>query len=327
MPSDGSQGVSKRAGQKHAGHGLIRRQAIRRSAALFSLCCAALLAGCANQPQYRVASAGGIDPRYGVAPSPRVVQDGEPVPKGGGSNMVGKPYTIAGRTYYPSERAYSAVGLASWYGSDFHGRRTANGEIFDLGSVSAAHPTMPLPSYARVTNLRNARSMIVRVNDRGPYHGGRVMDVSQRVAELLDFRRNGTARVRVDYVGRASLAGSSDEKLVATLQTEGALASLHGDMSAEPAAIARREEPAPVRVASAEPQVPAASAEEPDNAPVRSAALGHAPLPPSRPFDLGTIPGAGTPIAAARPQVASLHATRAFQARLGDDDAPMPPRR
>ena len=153
-----------------------------------------------------------VDPRYGVAPSPRVVADGEEVPRGGGYYMVGKPYQIAGKTYYPSERSYSAVGLASWYGSDFHGRKTANGEVFDRASISAAHPTMPLPSYARVTNLRNHRSMIVRVNDRGPYHGGRVMDVSQRVAEALDFHRIGTARVKVDYVGHAALAGSDDDQ-------------------------------------------------------------------------------------------------------------------
>ncbi|PWB79359.1 MAG: septal ring lytic transglycosylase RlpA family lipoprotein, partial [Methylocystaceae bacterium] len=139
---------------------------LRKSLLLLGLCA---LAGCSSAPSpQRVASRGGVDPKYGVAPSPRVVADGEEVPRGGGSYLVGKPYQIAGKTYYPSERPYSAVGLASWYGSDFHGRKTANGEVFDRGSISAAHPTMPLPSYARVTNLRNSRSMIVRVNDRGP---------------------------------------------------------------------------------------------------------------------------------------------------------------
>ena len=153
---------------------------------LFAIGVAGLLTGCANQAQVRTVKSG-IDPRYGVSASPRVIADGQPVPKGGGTSMVGKPYTIGGRVYYPSERPYSAVGLASWYGSDFHGRRTANGEIFDRMSISAAHPTMPLPSYARVTNLRNNRSMIVRVNDRGPYHADRVMDVSEQVAEALEF--------------------------------------------------------------------------------------------------------------------------------------------
>src|ERR1700674_2171404 len=106
--------------------------------------------------------------KYGHA-SPRVIADGQPVPHGGGQYLVGHAYTIAGHTYYPSENdTYTAVGLASWYGDAFQGRRTANGEIYDKESVSAAHPTMPLPSYARVTNLENGHSIVVRVNDRGP---------------------------------------------------------------------------------------------------------------------------------------------------------------
>lgn len=160
-----------------------------------------------------------LDPKWGVAASPRVVEDGEPVPKGGGRYRVGKPYTVAGRTYVPEEDVnYKAEGLASWYGSDFHGRYTANGEIFDKESISAAHPTMPLPSYARVTNLRNKKSIIVRVNDRGPYVGNRVIDLSARVARLLEFHGHGVTRVKVEYVGRAPLAGSDDRKLVATLR-------------------------------------------------------------------------------------------------------------
>ena len=91
--------------------------------------------------------------------------------------------------------------MASWYGAAFHGRRTANGEIYDMASLSAAHPTMPLPSYARVTNLGNGYSVVVRVNDRGPYHAGRVTDVSSRVADILDMKAMGTARVKIDYVG------------------------------------------------------------------------------------------------------------------------------
>lgn len=160
-----------------------------------------------------------IDPKWGVAASPRVVEDGAPVPKGGGRYRVGKPYTIAGRTYVPQEDVnYKAEGLASWYGADFHGRYTANGEVFDKESISAAHPTMPLPSYARVTNLRNKKSIIVRVNDRGPYVGNRVIDLSARVARLLEFHGHGVTKVKVEYVGRAPLAGSDDRKLVATLR-------------------------------------------------------------------------------------------------------------
>lgn len=171
--------------------------------------------------------AGGIDKKYGVRASPRVIAEGQAVPKGGGRSLVGKPYVIAGRTYVPQHSPnYSAVGLASWYGSAFHGRLTANGEVFDRYSIAAAHPTMPLPSYARVTNLKNRKSMIVRVNDRGPYHANRVMDVSQTVAEALDFKRVGTANVRVEYVGRASLNGSDDNVLLASLRSDGLPAQL-----------------------------------------------------------------------------------------------------
>ena len=92
-------------------------------------------------------------------------------------------------------------------GEDFHGRQTANGEVFDLNGISAAHPTLPLPCYARVTNLSNGRSIIVRVNDRGPYHGNRIVDVSLRTSQLLGFQNNGTAWVRVEYVGRAPSGG------------------------------------------------------------------------------------------------------------------------
>ena len=201
--------------------------------------CALVLAGCAAQPVRTAAEGPGegryFDPILGVWASPRVVDDGQPVPRGGGGYLVGRPYTIGGRSFVPNPnpRGYSVVGTASWYGDAFHGRRTANGEIFDKRSISAAHPTLPLPSYVRVTNLKNDRSMIVRVNDRGPYHGGRVMDVSQRVAEALDFKGEGTARIRVDYIGRASLAGSDDDKLTASLRTDGGPAQLAGVVLAD----------------------------------------------------------------------------------------------
>src|SRR5262249_53709594 len=113
---------------------------------------------------------------------------------------------------------YSAEGMASWYGDDFHGRYTANGEIFDMASISAAHPTLPLPSYVRVTNLANRRSIVVRVNDRGPYARHRITAVSVKTAELLAFYGNGVTRVKVEYVGRAPIDGSDDRKLVATLR-------------------------------------------------------------------------------------------------------------
>jgi rare lipoprotein A len=164
-----------------------------------------------------------IDPRYGVAASPLAISNpDEPIPKGGGVYRVGSPYVVAGRMYVPEYNPqYHAVGLASWYGDDFHGRYTANGEIFDRDGISAAHPTMPLPSYARVTNLDNGRSIIVRVNDRGPYAHDRVIDVSVRAAKLLEFYRRGTTRVRVEYVGPAPIEGTDDRVLEATLRERG----------------------------------------------------------------------------------------------------------
>src|ERR1700722_19181296 len=112
--------------------------------------------------------------------------------------------------------------MASWYGADSHGHPTANGEIFDMRSISAANRTMPLPSYARVTNLRNGRSIVVRVNDRGPFAGGRILDVSARVASLLEFGPAGVAKVKVDYLGKAPGPGSDGPALLASLQTGGA---------------------------------------------------------------------------------------------------------
>ena len=194
------------------------------------------LCGCAQLPPQRLAYANSTEyfpsSIYGPA-SPRVVADGEPVPRGGGMYMLGKPYTVAGLTYYPSEKHYAGIGLASWYGDAFHGRRTANGEVYDRDSISAAHPTLPLPSYARVTNLRNHYSMIVRVNDRGPFAANRIMDVSRKTAEALDFCQRGTTPVKIEYIGAASLAGSNDEKLLATLRSDGP-ASLGGWTGREP---------------------------------------------------------------------------------------------
>ncbi len=140
--------------------------------------------------------------------SKRVVKPGQRVPKGGGRYKVGNPYKIGGRTYRPSEQpGYDRVGVASWYGEMFHGRYTANGEVYDMNALTAAHPTLPIPTYARVTNLKNGRSIVVRVNDRGPYAHDRIIDMSRRSAQALGFQRNGTAKVRVQYMGRAPLDG------------------------------------------------------------------------------------------------------------------------
>jgi rare lipoprotein A len=223
-----------------------------------------------------------VDPKYGVPSSARVVQHGEPVPKGGGTYRVGKPYVMAGQTYTPEEdQGYANEGLASWYGDDFHGRRTANGEVFDMDSLSAAHPTLPMPSYVRVTNLSNRRSVILRVNDRGPYAHNRVIDVSRRAAHVLGFHGHGVARVRVEYVGRAALQGSDDRLLTATLR-EG-----------EPAPI-----PSAVRVASSRSFVPQTGSSSP-------LVRGPVPVPQGRPYELGESESGAPPQTRAQPAVAA----------------------
>ncbi len=131
-------------------------------------------------------------------------------PDGAGSYKIGKPYQVAGVWYYPKvDYDYDEIGIASWYGHPFHGRYTANGEIFDEDAISAAHTTLPLPSLVRVTNLDNDRALIVRVNDRGPFVAGRIIDLSKAAAEELGFKGNGIARVRVQIMAEESIALAS----------------------------------------------------------------------------------------------------------------------
>lgn len=114
---------------------------------------------------------------------------------------IGNPYQIFGVSYVPQNyENYEEIGTASWYGDDFHGKRTANGEVYNMGSMTAAHPTLPLPSLVRVTNLRNRKSVIVRVNDRGPFAKNRVIDVSERAADILGFKGQGTTEVKVQLL-------------------------------------------------------------------------------------------------------------------------------
>lgn len=274
-----------------------------------------MLAGCASQD--RVAqgspSVDRYNARYGVSSSPRVVEEGRPVPRGGGVYRVGRPYTVAGRRYTPYEKreGHAETGIASWYGRQFHGRLTANGEVYDMHTLSAAHRTMPMPSYARVTNLNNGHSLIVRVNDRGPFHGNRVIDLSQRASNMLDFRGRGLARVRVEYVGRAPLEGSDDRMLLATLRTDGSPAPrpamgsgntmiASAAPATQQAAAAPAPAPAPVQQAEAPRQVEeaprglfqvgrAAPAPQP---PVASDAItmASAPVPLNRPTGIDAIP-------------------------------------
>jgi rare lipoprotein A len=202
---------------------------------------------------------------YGRA-SPRVVNYG-PMPKGGGRVVVGDSYKVAGKTYTPTETPrVSEVGYASWYGEAFHGRLTANGEVYDVNGLTAAHPTLPLPSYARVTNLENGRSMIVRVNDRGPFAKNRIIDLSSRVADMLDVKDEGTAKVQVDYVGPARMDGRDDKMLLASYQgpSNNPIGSMFAWIKPKPKA---------------------------DTAPVvYAAAASTMPLPRARPADLQSYP-------------------------------------
>ena len=131
-----------------------------------------------------------------------------PLPSGnGGYVKTGKPYKVAGQWYYPLKTAdgYDQTGVASWYGKKFHGRKTANGERYDMYTMSAAHKTLPLPSMVRVTNLDNGRSVVVRVNDRGPFVKSRIIDLSYAAAKALGYDTQGTARVRVQSIANNAI--------------------------------------------------------------------------------------------------------------------------
>ena len=133
---------------------------------------------------------------------------------------IGSPYQIRGITYYPRvDYRYQEVGIASWYGSNFHGRKTANGAIFNMYAVSAAHRTLPLPSVVEVQNLRNGRKIVVPVNDRGPFHDNRIIDLSMRAAELLGFKKSGTTRVSVRIL-------EAESRRLATAMQSGQLSNL-----------------------------------------------------------------------------------------------------
>lgn len=190
--------------------------------AVATLCVATASCSTTSEPKKKTRSKEYFsESEYGVKASPRVAE-GANVPKGGGRFMVGNAYTVKGRRYFPKEDpGYDKSGLASWYGSAFHGRLTANGEVYDSDHLSGAHPTFPLPSYARVTNKENGSSVVVRVNDRGPFHEGRIIDVSSKTAELLDMKRTGTANVRVQYLGRARMDGHDMPYLMASYIPKG----------------------------------------------------------------------------------------------------------
>ena len=181
---------------------------------------------------------------------------------------------------------YSAVGFASWYGPELQGHRTSDGERFNMKAISAASKTMPLPCYARVTNLRNGASMIVRVNDRGPFVRGRIVDISQRAADLLDIRRYGVAKVRVDYVGKAPAAGSDENFLLASLNA--------ADQPADGVTAVARTAYAPESQGAAPALAALIAASRAANAPIPASA----PVMPASPFgDLTHSPFLGAEMA------------------------------
>ena len=154
-------------------------------------------------------------PESAAAWAPLLSNANDPVKPRGRTGVlkVGNPYLVGGKWYYPQHQpTYDKVGIASWYGLDFHGHRTANGEIYDMNGLSAAHPTLPMPSIVSVTNLENGRTILVRVNDRGPYAQNRIIDMSREAAQLLGYNGHGTAKVRVRYVGQAPLDGNDNKE-------------------------------------------------------------------------------------------------------------------
>lgn len=185
------------------------RQAARLTAQALAL---VLLASCTSSRAPQPVAPGG--PISGPGDFNRPHRDGAPwwdvdvsripdaVPMPSYGPVKANPYTVMGKTYYPMNdaRRYQVTGVASWYGTKFHGQATANGEAYDLYGMTAAHKTLPLPSYVRVTNLDNGKSVIVRVNDRGPFYSDRVIDLSFAAAKKLGYAESGTARVRVEGI-------------------------------------------------------------------------------------------------------------------------------
>lgn len=161
---------------------------------IVSIVLIALLCGCSSK---------GTPELSGLSPQAQAVA----IRQYGGVYKVGNPYKIMGRWYYPKEDySYSEVGMASWYGEDFHAKKTANGELYDMNTLTAAHRTLPLPSIVKVTNLENGRSLILRVNDRGPYAKERIIDISKRGAQLLGYQTKGITKVRVEVMEKESKA-------------------------------------------------------------------------------------------------------------------------
>ncbi|WP_299195121.1 septal ring lytic transglycosylase RlpA family protein [uncultured Amphritea sp.] len=182
---------------------------------LITLSLIAILAGCSSAPTGRYA----VEKDYGPSASvdvshvPDAVPRVEPKSRGGNKS----PYTVLGKSYsvMASSSGYKERGVASWYGKKFHGHLTSNGETYNMYGMSAAHKSLPLPSYVQVTNLRNGKRVIVRVNDRGPFHGGRIIDLSYAAASKLDMLGGGTANVEVEAIDPRTWGNSSGAAVAA----------------------------------------------------------------------------------------------------------------
>ena len=200
---------------------------------------------------------------------------------------VGNPYEVAGVWYYPAEDfGYREEGIASWYGPGFHGKRTANGEKYDMNALTAAHKTLPMPSVVLVTNLENGRALKLRINDRGPFVDGRIIDLSRRAAQLLDVERHGVARVRVELVPEDSLTMKN-----MALGATGAFTTVEmPPVTAAPRATVVAESLAPPPGQTAAP-AQTSSAQQVASAPITST-----PLPPPTPVEQAPVAVASLPI-------------------------------
>ncbi len=253
------------------------------------LLCGLFLAGCGahDSGTHHGFKSAKLDPFAGTG-SP-YYRGGGKIPFGGGKYYVGNPYQVAGRWFTPREQPdYDRTGLASWYGEAFHRRMTANGEYFDMNTLTAAHATLPLPSYVIVTNLENNRHVIVRVNDRGPFVDTRILDVSKRAADELGYRNKGTAHVRVQYLGPAPLndhgehlmamnsalsTGANKGQLVAMARNSKLRGSSPVDVAQAPSMKSAKPSVSPLDIALAKTEVKA-----PENAP-----------PPAMPASAGFV--------------------------------------
>jgi rare lipoprotein A len=217
------------------------------------------LSGCSSHKSYKTANR---DPFAGTG-SPYYHGKG-PIPLGGGRYHVGKPYQVAGVWFTPKEQPnYNKVGVSSWYGEAFHRRRTSNGEYFDMNQLTAAHATLPIPSYVQVTNLDNNKTAVLRVNDRGPFVGTRIIDVSKHAADVLGYKHKGTQKVRVKYIGPAPIDDFQGNDLMAMNRKLGSDAA-SGNMFAENTRKAkRRSSDEAVQIASVEQDAPDMAEQQP----------------------------------------------------------------